>query len=78
MPNPWHIEIVSAVSSAVNAALCVSPQFSHICFVLSFVLALILHSFILVLTGAVKEHELAEFPQRKLLLLFGKLTEIYS
>lgn len=48
------------------------------CFVLSFVLALILHSFILVLTGAVKEHELAEFPQRKLLLLFGKLTGIYS
>lgn len=48
------------------------------CFVLSFILALVLHSLLLVLSGAVKEHELAEFPQRKLLLLFGKLTGIYS
>lgn len=47
------------------------------CFVLSFVLALVLHSLLLVLSGAVKEHELAEFPQRKLLLLFGILTGIY-
>lgn len=46
--------------------------------ILAFILACLAQTLILVLTGSIKEHELADFPQKPLLLFLGKITGIYE
>ncbi|MBQ1171232.1 MAG: polysaccharide biosynthesis C-terminal domain-containing protein [Lachnospiraceae bacterium] len=45
---------------------------------IAFLLACLVQSLVLVLSGSVKEHELNDLPQKKLLLLLGKITGTYE
>lgn len=46
--------------------------------ILAFILACMVQALILVLSGSIKEHELADFPQKPLLLVLGKIAGIYK
>ena len=42
------------------------------------ILACLVQTLILVLSGSIKEHELVDFPQKPLLLFLGKIAGIYK
>ena len=46
--------------------------------IIAFILACLVQSLILVLTGSIKEHELNDYPQKSLLLILGKIAGIYE